>query len=122
MVQLGAITGNIERPSASRQPGQVNPVHDLNVPYEGPTEEYETPTAEMLFPPVTTLFHYLLLKLFTLFPVGSQIMFAIILILIIVSRRHHCKPQVRLHCRVWSRGCTTSPQVPQITHLHLSVT
>jgi transcription initiation factor TFIIA large subunit len=52
MVQVGAISGNIERPSASRQPSQVNPVHDLNVPYEGPTEEYETPTAEMLFPPV----------------------------------------------------------------------
>ncbi|KAF3341953.1 transcription initiation factor IIA subunit 1-like protein [Carex littledalei] len=52
MVQMGAISGNIERPAAaSRQPGQVNPVHDLNVPYEGPTEEYETPTAEMLFPP-----------------------------------------------------------------------
>ncbi|KAJ1704493.1 hypothetical protein LUZ63_004272 [Rhynchospora breviuscula] len=55
MMQIGAITGNIERSSsaASRQPtlGQVNPVHDLNVPYEGPTEEYETPTAEMLFPP-----------------------------------------------------------------------
>ncbi|KAJ3709360.1 hypothetical protein LUZ61_013065 [Rhynchospora tenuis] len=54
MMQIGAISPNVERSSAaSRQPtlGQVNPVHDLNVPYEGPAEEYETPTAEMLFPP-----------------------------------------------------------------------
>ncbi|CAA6661729.1 unnamed protein product [Spirodela intermedia] len=29
----------------------VTTVHDLNVPYEGSLEEYETPTAEMLFPP-----------------------------------------------------------------------
>ncbi|KAJ3682710.1 hypothetical protein LUZ60_012937 [Juncus effusus] len=50
MMQCGAISGNIERPPP-RVPGQANPVHDLNVPYEGPTEEYETPTAEMLFPP-----------------------------------------------------------------------
>ncbi|KAL0723757.1 hypothetical protein Bca4012_038356 [Brassica carinata] len=31
-------------------PGGGPLTHDLNVPYEG-TEEYETPTAEMLFPP-----------------------------------------------------------------------
>ncbi|ONK61976.1 uncharacterized protein A4U43_C08F35530 [Asparagus officinalis] len=53
MLQYGAISGNIERPSVPKQvaPGQVTPVHDLNVPYEGPIEEYETPTADMLFPP-----------------------------------------------------------------------
>ncbi|ONK76902.1 uncharacterized protein A4U43_C02F1080 [Asparagus officinalis] len=53
MLQCGAISGNIERPPAPKQgaPGQITPVHDLNVPYEGPIEEYETPTAEMLFPP-----------------------------------------------------------------------
>ncbi|KAJ1688810.1 hypothetical protein LUZ63_012965 [Rhynchospora breviuscula] len=51
-MQIGAISGNIEwssASSASRQAtlqGQVNPVHDFNVPYEGPTEEYG-----MLFPP-----------------------------------------------------------------------
>ncbi|KAK1322066.1 hypothetical protein QJS10_CPA03g01688 [Acorus calamus] len=49
MMQCGAITGTIERSSASKTAG-VTPVHDLNVPYEGP-EEYETPTAEILFPP-----------------------------------------------------------------------
>jgi transcription initiation factor TFIIA large subunit len=27
-------------------------VHDLNVPYEATSEEYATPTADMLFPPV----------------------------------------------------------------------
>ncbi|XP_078435842.1 transcription initiation factor IIA large subunit-like [Wolffia australiana] len=50
MMQCGAISGNIER-TVSKANGVLAPVHDLNVPYEGPTEEYETPTAEMLFPP-----------------------------------------------------------------------
>lgn len=53
MMQAGAILGPIERSSAARPTpgGPITPVHDLNVPYEG-TEEYETPTADMLFPPV----------------------------------------------------------------------
>ncbi|MQL79254.1 hypothetical protein Taro_011697, partial [Colocasia esculenta] len=51
MMQCGVISGNVERPSLPKANGAVTPVHDLNVPYEGPTEEYETPTAEMLFPP-----------------------------------------------------------------------
>ncbi|KAJ4809486.1 Transcription initiation factor IIA subunit 1 [Rhynchospora pubera] len=54
MMHIGAITANIDRSSAaSRHPpsAHLNPLHDLNVPYQGPTEEYETPTAEMLFPP-----------------------------------------------------------------------
>lgn len=52
MMQAGAILGPIERSSAARPTpgGPITPVHDLNVPYEG-TEEYETPTADMLFPP-----------------------------------------------------------------------
>ncbi|WOL08407.1 transcription initiation factor IIA subunit 1 [Canna indica] len=50
MMQCGAISGNIERPPLQKN-GVPTPVHDLNVPYEGPAEEYETPTAEMLFPP-----------------------------------------------------------------------
>nr|KYP45313.1 Transcription initiation factor IIA subunit 1 [Cajanus cajan] len=52
MMQAGVIVGPIER-SVLPKPtpgGPITPVHDLNVPYEG-TEEYETPTAEMLFPP-----------------------------------------------------------------------
>ncbi|KAL3530793.1 hypothetical protein ACH5RR_010115 [Cinchona calisaya] len=49
MIEAGAILGPIERSSVARStPG--GPVHDLNVPYEG-TEEYETPTTDMLFPP-----------------------------------------------------------------------
>lgn len=51
IMQSGAVQGPIER--AANPPRGANvptPVHDLNVPYE-PTEEYETPTAEMLFPP-----------------------------------------------------------------------
>lgn len=54
MMQAGVICGPIERNSAQKLTpgGTINPVHDLNVPYEG-TEEYETPTAEMLFPPVS---------------------------------------------------------------------
>ena len=54
MMQAGAISGPIERSSTSKQlvPGGLTPVHDLNVPYEG-TEEYETPTAEILFPSVS---------------------------------------------------------------------
>lgn len=54
MIQCGAIDGNIERPALQKN-GAPTPVHDLNVPYEGPPEEYETPTAEMLFPPVRRL-------------------------------------------------------------------
>ncbi|XP_052185486.1 transcription initiation factor IIA large subunit-like [Diospyros lotus] len=52
MMQAGVIVGPIDRSAAARQAtgGAVAPVHDLNVPYEG-SEEYETPTAEMLFPP-----------------------------------------------------------------------
>ncbi|XP_022755811.1 transcription initiation factor IIA large subunit-like isoform X1 [Durio zibethinus] len=53
MIQAGVICGSIDRSSGKKQPtpgGPITPVHDLNVPYEG-TEEYETPTADMLFPP-----------------------------------------------------------------------
>eukprot|EP00262_Sarcandra_glabra_P016199 TRINITY_DN520_c1_g1_i2.p1 TRINITY_DN520_c1_g1~~TRINITY_DN520_c1_g1_i2.p1 ORF type:complete len:377 (-),score=72.07 TRINITY_DN520_c1_g1_i2:227-1357(-) len=51
MMRCGAIRGPIERISLPKAAGgPITPVHDLNVPYEG-TEEYETPTAEMLFPP-----------------------------------------------------------------------
>ncbi|XXG80813.1 hypothetical protein AAC387_Pa09g1589 [Persea americana] len=49
MMQCGAVCGPIERTLAQKAGGPAQ-VHDLNVPYEG-TEEYETPTAEMLFPP-----------------------------------------------------------------------
>jgi transcription initiation factor TFIIA large subunit len=54
MIQAGVIIGPIERTGAPKPAlgGAAAPVHDLNVPYEG-TEEYETPTAEMLFPPVS---------------------------------------------------------------------
>lgn len=52
MIQAGVVIGPIERSGAPKPTpgGPITPVHDLNVPYEG-TEEYETPTAEMLFPP-----------------------------------------------------------------------
>ncbi|KAI3772297.1 hypothetical protein L6452_03479 [Arctium lappa] len=49
MMQAGAIFGPIDR-SSSKLTAPTNPVHDLNVPYEGP-DEYETPTADLLFPP-----------------------------------------------------------------------
>jgi transcription initiation factor TFIIA large subunit len=64
MLHCGAITGNIERSRAPAAPGggppgggtpgagATPPVHDLNVPYEATSEEYATPTADMLFPPV----------------------------------------------------------------------
>lgn len=55
MIQAGAVLGPIERSTGANRPtpgGPITPVHDLNVPYEG-TEEYETPTAEILFPPVS---------------------------------------------------------------------
>lgn len=52
MMQAGAILGPIDRSASQRGAGGTPiPVHDLNVPYEG-TEEYETPTADLLFPPV----------------------------------------------------------------------
>ncbi|XP_010535450.1 PREDICTED: transcription initiation factor IIA large subunit-like [Tarenaya hassleriana] len=52
MMQAGVISGPIDRSSAQKPTpgGALTPMHDLNVPYEG-NEEYETPTAEMLFPP-----------------------------------------------------------------------
>ncbi|PKI32714.1 hypothetical protein CRG98_046888 [Punica granatum] len=52
MMQAGVILGPADRSAAAKNVpgGSVPPVHDLNVPYEG-TEEYETPTAEILFPP-----------------------------------------------------------------------
>ncbi|XP_074295045.1 transcription initiation factor IIA large subunit-like [Silene latifolia] len=52
MMNAGAVLPRHERPMVQKPPvvPGVTPVHDLNVPYEG-TEEYETPTAEMLFPP-----------------------------------------------------------------------
>lgn len=55
-MQSGALLGPIERSLQRPTPGgPITPVHDLNVPYEG-TEEYETPTAEILFPPVSSIF------------------------------------------------------------------
>uniref|UniRef100_A0A803PUF7 Uncharacterized protein n=1 Tax=Cannabis sativa TaxID=3483 RepID=A0A803PUF7_CANSA len=52
MMQAGVVNAPIERSGAAKPTpgGPITPVHDLNVPYEG-TEEYETPTAEILFPP-----------------------------------------------------------------------
>ncbi|WMV35926.1 hypothetical protein MTR67_029311 [Solanum verrucosum] len=52
MMNAGAILGTIERNSAAKATpgGPITPVHDLNMPYEG-NEEYETPTADILFPP-----------------------------------------------------------------------
>ncbi|KAL0752943.1 hypothetical protein Bca101_090611 [Brassica carinata] len=50
MMQAGVLSGPIDRSSAQRSTPGGPLTHDLNVPYEG-TEEYETPTAEMLFPP-----------------------------------------------------------------------
>jgi transcription initiation factor TFIIA large subunit len=57
MLHCGAISGNIDRSkstaaSAGAAAGATPPVHDLNVPYEATSEEYATPTADMLFPPV----------------------------------------------------------------------
>lgn len=60
MIQAGVVLGPIDRTGGgANKPtpgGPITPVHDLNVPYEG-TEEYETPTAEILFPPVRFLSH-----------------------------------------------------------------
>jgi transcription initiation factor TFIIA large subunit len=56
MLHCGAISGNIDRTkaaaaSAGGTTGTTPPVHDLNVPYEATSEEYATPTTDMLFPP-----------------------------------------------------------------------
>ncbi|PWZ09613.1 Transcription initiation factor IIA subunit 1 [Zea mays] len=56
MLHCGAISGNIDRTkvaaaSVGGTTGTTPPVHDLNVPYEATSEEYATPTADMLFPP-----------------------------------------------------------------------
>ncbi|CAN4100991.1 unnamed protein product [Withania somnifera] len=52
MMQAEAILSTTERNSAAKTlpGGPITPVHDLNMPYEG-NEEYETPTADILFPP-----------------------------------------------------------------------
>ncbi|KAK1357224.1 hypothetical protein POM88_050480 [Heracleum sosnowskyi] len=52
MLQKGSIVGPIVRSSSARPiPGGPSaPLHDLNVAFEV-TEEYETPTTELLFPP-----------------------------------------------------------------------
>ncbi|XP_010520257.1 PREDICTED: transcription initiation factor IIA large subunit-like [Tarenaya hassleriana] len=52
MMHAGVLSGPIGRSFAQKPTpgGSLTPMHDLNVPYEG-NEEYETPTAEMLFPP-----------------------------------------------------------------------
>lgn len=54
MMQAGMVNAPIERSGGQKLTpgGPITPVRDLNVPYEG-TEEYETPTAEMFFPPVS---------------------------------------------------------------------
>lgn len=57
MLHCGAISGTIDRSkstaaAAGGAAGATPPVHDLNVPYEATSEEYATPTADMLFPPV----------------------------------------------------------------------
>lgn len=62
-MQAGAIVGPIDRSAVAKSmaPGvAANTVHDLNVPYEGP-DEYETPTADLLFPPVRIVLYLLLL-------------------------------------------------------------
>uniref|UniRef100_A0A453M1X9 Transcription initiation factor IIA subunit 1 n=1 Tax=Aegilops tauschii subsp. strangulata TaxID=200361 RepID=A0A453M1X9_AEGTS len=55
LMHCGAISGNIDRnrapPAGASAGGATPPVHDLNVPYEATSEEYTTPTADMLFPP-----------------------------------------------------------------------
>ena len=53
MMQAAVLDPNERSTAVKPTPGgPITPVHDLNVPYEG-TEEYETPTAEILFPPVS---------------------------------------------------------------------
>ncbi|VAI37987.1 unnamed protein product [Triticum turgidum subsp. durum] len=55
LLHCGAISANIDRnraPHAGASAGGATPpVHHLNVPYEATSEEYATPTADMLFPP-----------------------------------------------------------------------
>lgn len=57
MIQAGVILSAAEGSVVAKPPppgAAVAPVHDLNVPYQA--EEYETPTADMLFPPVCSYF------------------------------------------------------------------
>lgn len=67
MMEAGVILGPIQRgPVPTADPGgPMAPVHDLNVPYEG-TEEYETPTADLLFPPVSSVLLYSFLCMFAI--------------------------------------------------------
>lgn len=86
-MQARAVTGPIERsaPSKPTPGGPITPVHDLNVPYEG-TEEYETPTADLLFPPVITSLS-LLLDVFPEFVINNRREFG--------NCRRHCRLQFK---------------------------
>jgi transcription initiation factor TFIIA large subunit len=54
MMQAGAIQGASFQETVAPVPSKagvtLTPVHDLNVPYEA-TDEYQTPTVDLLFPP-----------------------------------------------------------------------
>lgn len=91
MLQCGAISGNMERPPIQKQlaAGGITPVHDLNVPYEGPLEEYETPTAEMLFPPVSSVLEGESIP--TELSVRDSVM-------LLFGCRLQCRHQFQLHC------------------------
>jgi hypothetical protein len=58
MMQAGAIEGPATQeggiPAMTKAGNLTTQVHDLNVPYEA-TDEFQTPTMDLLFPPVRFL-------------------------------------------------------------------
>lgn len=113
MIHCGAISSTAERSNIAKASGSITPVHDLNVPYEGPTEEYETPTAEMLFPPVSTLFwlRWIFSLGLGLIDFFNQFMH--------FGPRPPCKLPFQLHYQ--EQLIITSPPAPRIMHLLLSL-
>ena len=105
-MQAGVVTGPIERSTAPKQTSGASvptpPVHDLNVPYEG-TEEYETPTAEILFPPVSSLccFTIPILLIKKKKKLKGCFSFNLLNSCIGFIYRRHCRHQFKHHYQEW---------------------
>jgi len=124
MLHCGAISGNIDRTKASAASaggttGSTPPVHDLNVPYEATSEEYATPTADMLFPPVR-LNPLIALKNCLIYAIGKLGCEVLKGLVVFVCRRR-CRRRSRLLFQGRTQGCTTYQPALLITPHHQSV-
>ena len=110
LMHCGAISGNIDRnrapPAGASAGGATPPVHDLNVPYEATSEEYATPTADMLFPPVRQ-------NPSIIPPNWPRSMWStcrVLMGLVVFGCRRRCRPRSRHHFQGLIQGCITYPR------------